>query len=159
MKSRAAVMGVSIMLAAAAAAEAPTVKFPTGYREWVQLKSMVIVSDKHPLFGPFAGIHHVYVNKVGLPAAKGHGAYPDGSVLVFELLQANEANGAYTEGSRKLVAVMQKDARRFKATGGWGFEGFKNGGSDRLVTDPATQCFNCHQTQKDHDYVFSRFRE
>jgi hypothetical protein len=151
---------VLLACAAAAAADPPAVKFPTGYREWVHVESMVIFSDKSPLFGPFAGIHHVYVNKIGLAAAKKHGAYPDGSVLVFELLQAKEADGAYTEGPRKLVAVMQKDAKRFASTGGWGFEGFKDGNpAQRLVTDPVSQCFHCHQTEQAHDYVFSQFHE
>jgi len=160
MKNRAVVLGAIILLAgaAASAADPPAVKYPTGYREWVHVTSMVVFSDKSPLFGAFSGMHHVYVNKVGLAAAKSHGTYPDGSVLVLDLLQANEVEGTYREGARKLLAVMQKDSQRFKQTGGWGFEGFKDGTPRaRVVTDPAGQCFACHQAQKDRDHVFSLF--
>jgi hypothetical protein len=153
-----------LLLAASAAAWAkdaePAVKYPKGYRDWTHTKSMVIFSDKHPLFTAFGGIHHIYVNETGLKAAKAHGTYADGSVLVFDLLELNETDGAYTGGARKLLGVMQKDAKRFKDTGGWGFEGFKGGDAkQRLVTDTGAQCFNCHASQKEHDFVFSQLRE
>lgn len=156
------IMGAAIGLASVAGAKdpEPAVKFPTGYRQWTHTKSMAIVSDRHPLFTTFGGIHHIYVNDVGLKAAKAHGTYPDGAVIVFDLLEWNEAEGAYTEGARKLVAVMHKDSKRFKDTGGWGFEGFKAGDpKQRVVTDAANQCFNCHAAQKEHDAVFSQYRE
>ncbi len=135
-------------------------KYPRGYREWRHVKSMVIYSDKHPLFAAFAGIHHVYVNKAGLAALKAHGPFADGSVLVFDLLQSEDADGAYTEGTRKVVAVMQKEAKKYKDTGGWGFQAFKGGNpGEAIVNDPAGQCFNCHQAQKNSDFVFSTLRE
>jgi hypothetical protein len=138
----------------------PIVKYPTGYRHWTHTKSMAIVSDRHPLFNAFSGVHHIYVNDLGLKAAKSRGTYPDGSVIVFDLLEWNEADGAETEGARKLIGVMQKDAKRFAKTGGWGFEGFKAGDAkQRLVTDPVNQCYNCHAAEKEHDSVFSQYRE
>jgi hypothetical protein len=163
MKIRMLLMAWGMVLAGTAihAAEPrlPEVKYPTDYRSWAHVKSMVIYSDKHPLYASFGGIHHIYVNKVGLKASKEHGIYPDGSVLVFDLLQVNEDNGAYIESSRKVVAVMQKDAKLFKDTGGWGFEGFKGGSpNERVVKDKGEQCFSCHTSQKEHDYVFSTLR-
>ncbi len=156
----AVVLMVGGMLATASAAEPIGPKFPQGYREWTHVKSMVIHSDKHPLFVPFGGIHHVYVNKTGLAAAKTHGKFPDGSILVFDLLHNADADGAYTEGTRKVVAVMQKDSTKYKQTAGWGFQAFKGGNpNDPTVTDSNSQCLACHQSQKDNDYVFSRFRE
>ncbi len=164
MRCRMAALGRAGLVASVAAngarADSAAVKYPAGYREWTHIKSMVIVSDRHPLFNAFGGIHHVYVNKTGLQAAKSHGAFPNGSVLVFDLLQATEADGAYAEGARKLVAVMHKDSTRFKETGGWGFEGFKGDSeTERVVTDPTGQCFSCHASQKDRDSVFSEFRK
>jgi len=154
------VLTTFLLTAIARAAEPVGPKLPQGYREWTHVKSMVIHSDKHPLFHTFSGIHHVYVNRAGLSAAKAHGKFPDGSVLVFDLLQSNEAEGAYVEGARKVVAVMQKDASRYKSTGGWGFQAFKGGqAAEATVTDPTGQCFSCHQSQKDSDFVFSTFRD
>ena len=142
-----------------ASPEQSSVAYPTGYRKWPLVKSMVIYSDKHPLFGQFGGLHHVYANGEALRALTKGGTFPDGSVLVFDLLEARDENGAYVEGERKLVAVMVKDRARFKATGGWGFEGFKGDSqTERVVTDAATQCFGCHQQQKDNDFTFSGYR-
>ena len=151
---------LALGLQGAVQADDKSIPYPTGYRDWTHVKSMAIVSDRHPLSGAFGGIHHVYVNRAGLAAAKAHGNYPDGSVLVFDLLRAEEADGAYSEGARKLVAVMQKNARRFKTTGGWGFQAFKAGNpADPVVTDPVGQCFNCHQSQSSQDFVFSRIHD
>src|SRR5258708_7022344 len=78
------------------------VPFPTGYRDWKHVKSMAIVSEKHPLFAAFGGIHHIYINKTGLPALKGKkGNFPNGTVIVFDLLEHADASGAMTEGKRK----------------------------------------------------------
>ncbi|TMA35615.1 MAG: cytochrome C [Deltaproteobacteria bacterium] len=140
-------------------AAGPEVEYPSGFRQWAHVKSMVIYSDKHPLFGQFGGFHSVYVNPKGLPAMTKGGSFPDGSVLVFDLLEAREENGAYVEGSRKLIGVMVKDRQRYKVAGGWGFEAFKGDSrTERTVTDATAECFACHQKQKANDFVYSGFR-
>jgi Cytochrome P460 len=150
-----------LALAAAASAAPPetsSVAYPTGYRKWAFVKSMVIYSDKHPLFAEFGGMHHVYANAEAMRALVKGGTFPDGSVLVFDLLEAKDENGAWVAGSRKLVGVMEKNRARFKTTGGWGFEAFKGASqTERTVTDAAAQCFSCHQKQKDNDFVFSGY--
>jgi hypothetical protein len=145
--------------ASAEEAKSSSIEFPAGYRQWTHVKSMVIHSDKHPLYGQFGGIHHVYVSPDGVRAMTKGGSFPDGTVLVFDLLEAKDDNGAWVEGPRKLVAVMVKARDKYKRTGGWGFEAFKGDSrTERLVTDPVEQCFTCHQQQKDNDFVFSGYR-
>lgn len=143
----------------AVAAEAPPVPFPQGYRQWTHVKSMVI-GEGHPLVGAFGGIHHIYANAKALEGYRKGGVFPDGSVIVFDLLEAKPGGGAIEEGPRKVVGVMQKNARAYAATGGWGFEGFKGDSkTERAVgKDAATACFNCHAPQKSQDYTFSRWR-
>jgi hypothetical protein len=139
-------------------ADTQSVKYPEGYRQWAHVKSMVI-QQGHSLFGSFGGIHHVYANKRALEAMKKGKPYPDGAVLVFDLLEAKSDNNAIVEGPRKIVGVMEKDSKRFAQTGGWGFEGFKNDTRERAVTDPKSACFSCHEPQKKSDYVFSSYRK
>jgi hypothetical protein len=143
----------------ATAAEPPAVPYPDGYRDWRHVKSMVIAPG-HPLYEAFGGIHHLYANK---PAMTGYrsGRFPDGSVIVFDLLAAGHADNAVTEGERKVVGVMRKDAARYAATGGWGFEGFKGGRRNERVVgaNAATACYQCHTAQKDRDFVFSNTRD
>jgi Cytochrome P460 len=142
----------------AAPQDGAKVSYPEGYRRWAHVKSMVI-EQGHPLFEAFGGIHHVYANQKALQAlAAGKGQYPDGAVLVFDLLEAVEDGNAIAEGKRKIVGVMQRDAKRFAATGGWGFEGFKDDTRERAVTDMKS-CFECHEPQKERGYVFSELRK
>ena len=137
----------------------PEVPYPEDYRSWHHVKSMVI-EQGHPLFESFGGIHHLYANA---PAVQGYkaGKFPDGAVIVFDLLEAQRADSALTEGPRKVLGVMHKDAKKYPTTGGWGFEGFAAGEpAQRVVGDKAeSACFACHTPEKEHDYVFSRLRD
>ena len=156
--------GAAIMFcaAAASAADAPAVAYPDGYRAWAHVKSMVI-QEGHPLAGAFGGIHHIYANGKALEGYRKGGAFPNGAVIVFDLLDVKSGGGAIEEGPRKVVGVMVKDDRKYAATGGWGFEGFKGDSkTDRAVgagvASATGACFNCHAPQKAQDYTFSRYR-
>lgn len=148
--------GIALLCLIASAFAADTgVPYPSGYRNWHHVKSMVI-EEGHPLFASFGGIHHLYANRAAMQGYQS-GTFPDGAVIVFDLLGAQSADHALTEGPRKVVGVMRKDAKQYAATGGWGFEAFPGGDhSKRAVgANAATTCFGCHQAQKAHDYVFS----
>ena len=54
---------------------------------------------------------------------------------------------------------MHKSADAFADTGGWGFAGFAGDTRDNVVTDPRSSCFECHTSQRESGYVFSRWRE
>ena len=136
-----------------------TVPYPSNYRDWHHVKSMVI-NEGHSLYGSFGGIHHLYANKKAMKGYKS-GKFPDGAVIVFDLLEAKHGGNAIVEGDRKVAGVMHKNARKYASTGGWGFEGFANGDkSKRVVGNNAkTACFGCHEPNKDSDYVFSSLRD
>lgn len=137
-----------------AAAEVP---YPAGYRAFKHVKTMVI-EPGHPLYDSFGGIHHIYANGKAMQGYR-DGRFPDGAVLVFDLLEARRDNNAVVEGARKVVGVMVRDARRWPDTGGWGFEAFKDDGRTRLVGSQAKEaCFNCHTGEGARDFVFSRYR-
>ena len=146
-------------LTAAALAADPEVPYPAGYRDWHHVKSMVI-EEGHPLYSAFGGIHHIYANDLALQGYRAE-VFPDGAIIAFDLLEAVNDGHAVTEGARKVLGVMHKDAAKYAATGGWGFEGFGAGdSSNRVVGDQAaTACFACHQPQAGQDYTFSRLRD
>jgi hypothetical protein len=79
-------------------------------------------------------------------------------VFVFDLLEATSDGNAVVEGKRKVVGVMQRDAKGFASTGGWGFEGFKGDTRERAVSDMRA-CFECHAPQKERGFVFSELRK
>lgn len=136
------------------------VPYPDGYRDWTHVKSMVLMPG-HELYNVFGGIHHVYANDKALAGLKGKkNEYPDGSVFVFDLLAQSGDSTALTEGERKVLGVMYRDAAKYTKTGGWGFEGFAGNTRNRVVTDGGESCFRCHDTQaKATGLVFSQWRE
>jgi hypothetical protein len=138
--------------------KARQVTYPTGYRQWTHVKSMVIEKG-HPLYESFGGIHHIYANRKALKALKKDTVFPNGSILIFDLLEAKSKDNSIVEGQRKVVGVMEKNSKKFAGTGGWGFEGFKGNTLERVVQDSRTDCFNCHESQKESDYVFSKYRK
>jgi hypothetical protein len=163
MKRRTTITWVSIAtglaaMAVWAAAPLAEVPYPANYRDWTHVKSMII-EPGHPLHGTFGGIHHLYGNEAAMRGYR-EGKFPDGAVIVFDLLEAVAADHTVTEGSRKIVGVMHRDAKKFAATGGWGFEGFAgDSGTQRAVgRNAATACFACHQAKRDQGYVFSAYR-
>jgi hypothetical protein len=141
-----------------ALADQHLVPYPTGYRSWSHVKSMII-EPGHALYESFGGLHHLYANDKAMEGYR-DGQFPDGAVIVFDLLATVEADNAVTEGPRKVLGVMHKDSARYAATGGWGFEGFAGDSTtERAVAANAkTACFDCHTARKDHDYVFSELR-
>jgi hypothetical protein len=131
------------------------VAFPTGYREWVHVKSAVIGSE-FPAYATEGGIHHVYTNKTALPGFKS-GNFEDGSILVYDLLSLSEKGGIGIEGPRRRIDVMVKDSKRYTASGGWKFGRFM--GDDRehdmLTAEVRTTCYQCHSARKAQGFVFS----
>jgi Cytochrome P460 len=136
---------------------AAQVNFPERYRDWTHTTSMVI-QEGHFLAYQFAGIHHIYANQKALAALKAKTPCPDGSVFVFDLLAARHDANAILEGARKLVAVMEKDGKRFAKTGGWGYEIFRGDTRQRTVTDGGAGCHACHRSRRSHDHVFHEWR-
>jgi hypothetical protein len=149
---------VSFAAPGAAGAE-DGVAYPEGYREWMHVKSMVIETG-HSLYEAFGGIHHLYANAEALEGYRS-GAFPDGAVIVFDLLEAKSADAAIVEGPRKVLGVMERNAAKYVATGGWGFEGFAGGDATRRAVgaEAKAKCFDCHQADAGADFVFSELRE
>lgn len=157
---RTTVIAAAISVAAIGSVQAQdaSVPYPAGYRNWHHVKSMII-NPGHPLYNDFGGIHHIYANKQAVTGYKS-GKFPTGSVIVFDLLEARSADNTVVEGNRKVVGVMRKDAKKYAATGGWGYEGFKGDSTtDRAVgKNAAAACHGCHAGQQAKDYVFSALR-
>lgn len=149
------------LLATAYAASNSTlaVPYPAGYRKWIHVKT-VLVSPPSQFFQASGGFHHIYANEKAMQGYTS-GTFPDGSVLVFDLLDAKEKDGVAAEGKRQRIDVMLKDSRKFATSGGWGFERFLgDSATERPLTEEhRKECFDCHEQRNAHDLVFSEYRE
>jgi len=136
-----------------------TPSFPKEFRKWAHVKS-VLVGPQSSAFATEGGIHHIYANDKALEGY-GSGKFPDGSVIVYDLLETKEVAGNTIEGQTLRVDVMIKQSERYASTGGWGFMSFSRNDqtNGNLTAARQATCADCHIHRKDHDFVFSEFRK
>ena len=156
-----AILGGVLLALSTVSAARPVEKLaiPTGFDHWFLVNSMIVTKDS-PLFDAIGGLHHIYVNSVGLPRLKtgGSAPYPDGTIFTDDVRDFALADGTFSQGFRKAIPVMLKDAKKYAATGGWGFQAWAGGDPEKpLVNDPVKTCFACHMPQKSNDYTFSTY--
>lgn len=151
--------GAALAAAGAAVAADHKVAYPTGFRAWDHVKSMVI-NKGHPLYDAVGGIHHIYGNPKAMQGYKAGHRFADGAVIVFDLFDAVDKDNAVSEGARKAVIVMSRDAGKFASTGGWGYEVFDaKTRKGTLDAKAAADCHGCHTQVKDSGFVFSTLRD
>ena len=133
--------------------------FPKEFRKWAHVKS-VLVGPQSAAFATEGGIHHIYANEKALEGYM-TGKFPDGSVIVYDLLETKEIAGNTLEGPTRRVDVMVKQSECHRTTGGWEFMSFSasNQTDGKLTAERQAVCSACHAQRKDHDFVFSEFRK
>ena len=145
---KSALIGATALMVAATGSD--DIAWPDGFRGWTAVHSGVITSAS-PLFARFGGIHTTYANALAMQGYRG-GAFPDGSVIVFDVRETGPGPAYYEPVRRKQVDVM------IKADGRWRFTEFAGDSrTDRTVTATRgdTQCAGCH-TKAPRDSVYSR---
>jgi hypothetical protein len=117
---------IRCVIATALAEASSPVAFPEGYRNWYVDHSTVALQGHTP--ADEVGIQQVYANIVAVKGLE-TGEFDDGAILVVDRFADVEgSNKTFSQGDRKVIAVMQRDQQRFRDTGGWGLEAFKDGG-------------------------------
>ena len=99
------------------------IPFPEGYRSWFHHHSTVNMTGHEPEGN--SGIQHVYANHAAVDGLK-TGRFADGAVFVVDRFKYSEAdNHSLTQGDRKVVAVMVRDAQRYAQTRRLGLPGLQ----------------------------------
>lgn len=137
---------------------------PTGYRKWTYVGTPLTPNEMNGGKAPFPEFHSVYIN----PAAYDHyektGEFPNGTVLVKELIsvgdkEATSGNG-YFMGEFVGLEVAIKEAKRFKdEPGNWAYFSFghKYPLKAKAKVQPAASCNDCHNGSADDDFVFTQY--
>ncbi|MCX8031518.1 MAG: cytochrome P460 family protein [Thermodesulfovibrionales bacterium] len=127
---------------------------PKDWRSFIHAKSMVIPDKSHDLYG----FHHIYVNKTGLETLKKGGKYPQGTIFIGVFYDVvTEKDNSIHQGKKLFYVYMKKD-KAATETGGWTYAVFDPNGK-YLKKDVKTECYACHSTVKDSDYIFTKFIE
>ena len=132
---------------------APTgVTIPKGYRDWqVVAPSQRDDTDE---------IRVILGNNIAMKAFRANTLpFPDGAILAklaWKRVASPEFPKTFVPGVAPRIEFMEKNAKKYAATGGWGFGRFVNG-------KPADEqqhgtCWPCHLANvKGNDFVFTRY--
>jgi Cytochrome P460 len=134
-------------------------------KEWVEIGSVSSLAEKSDEGSK--QIDTVYVERKNLEAYLRDGKFPDGAVLVKELLgtkteQLTTGKISYAAGEVKGRFVMVKDSKGKLGSGprfgdGWAWAFYKGNETTQTVTgDFKVDCVGCHQAAKDDDMVHVR---
>ncbi len=141
-----------------------TISIPSNFREWAYLGTWSIAGDDEE--GGAADFHVVYTQPETIEAYRRTGEFPDGAVLVKELIEAD--TGDLTTGrvswAKRVTGwfIMIKDRQgRFEGNGlwgdGWGWALFQADDPATTVTkDYKAECLPCHVPAKKDDWVYVR---
>ena len=137
---------------------------PEGYRDWMYVGTPLTPNDMNNGEAPFPEFHNVYINPQAWRAYQRTGQFPDGTVLVKELVsvgskEASSGNGYFMGEFVGLEAAI-KDSKRFPDEPGyWAY--FSFGHSYPLAETTKAQavenCSSCHQTRAAQDFVFTQY--
>ena len=169
---RTGVAATAALLAVAATAQGQDVKIatdgalekPSGYREWIYVGTPLTPNDMNAGAAAFPEFHSVYINPTSWQSYKRSGTFPDGTVLVKELLSVGEkaasSGKGYFMGEFIGLEAAVKDSKRFpNEPGYWAY--FSFGHSYPLAAKAKAQetvtCAACHQALAAHDQVFTQY--
>ena len=137
---------------------------PTGYREWIYVGAPLTPNDLNQPAAPFPAFHNVYVHPADYAHFRTTGTFPDGTVIVKELVSvggrtALSGNGYFMGEFIGLEAAV-KDSTRFAAEpGGWAYFSFGHAYplSPSAPKQDVATCNACHQQGAADDWVFTQY--
>lgn len=137
---------------------------PAGYREWVYVGTPLTPNDMNDGKAAFPEFHNVYMDPQSYAIYKKTGKFPDGTILVKELVSVGSKTAAsgsgYFMGEFIGLEVEIKDSKRFpNEPGNWAY--FSYGHSyplkDKAKAAPTAACNACHQAVAAEDWVFTQY--
>ena len=134
------------------------------YREWVYIGTPLTPNALNPPEAPFPEFHNVYIHPSDFDHWKRTGTFPDGTVIIKELVlvgatQAVSGKGYFMGEFTGLEAAI-KDSERFKDEPGfWAYFSFGHSYplADSSQAFPAPACNACHAASAADDFVFTQF--
>lgn len=137
---------------------------PRGYRRWVYVGAPLTPNDMNAGKAAFPEFHSVYINPEALDEYEKTGRFPDGTVLVKELIgvgsKAATSGKGYFMGDFQGLEVAVKDKTRFKdEPGNWAYFSFGHEYplKEKVGPQPVANCSTCHGASAAQDFVFTQY--
>jgi hypothetical protein len=134
---------------------------PAAYREWVFVGSSLGLGYT-PQSETSEMYHNVYINPEAYREYSKSGRFPEGTVMVMEMISADLKKEPGLHGSyEKDFMAVEASVKDSRFEGGWGYFDFSEGmGTLKAEAEPLPQtagCLSCHQERAATDHVFTQF--
>jgi len=134
------------------------------YREWVYVGTPLTPNELNPPEAAFPEFHNVYIHPSDFDHWKRTGQFPDGTILMKELVtvgatQAVSGNGYFMGEFIGLEATIKDSVRFPDEPGNWAYFSFGHSYplADSAAAFPAAACNACHLTSARDDWVFTQY--
>jgi len=134
---------------------------PPGYRDWK------VVSVAHEA-GELNDIRAILGNDIAIKAYRENKLpFPEGAIvgrIAWSYVPSEENNKTFGKEQSFVAGAptpfylqfMEKDSKKYAATGGWGYSSFDNNGKP-TGTASMQSCYPCHQLIKSRDFIFTKY--
>ena len=137
------------------------ITIPRGYRDWK------FVSAAHEA-GELNDIRVVVANDKAIAAYRAGKPFPEGSIIgrvAWKMVPSEENNKTFGQAQSFVpgeapdwyLQFMEKDSRKYAATGGWGYSNFGKELTPTTDKKAMYACFTCHQAVQGRDYIFTKY--
>lgn len=136
---------------------------PEGYREWIFAGASLAMGYNEGAAPPEnPKFHNIYIQPFAYRQYKKTGQFPDGTILMMEVLSAGSHASINRQGhfEDKVTGVEAavKDSKHIPE--GWGYFSF-DGGDGKIAPTakafPKERCWSCHNEHGANDNVFTQF--
>ncbi len=131
------------------------IEMPQGYKDWrvIGIADRTDNQTMRAILGNDAAVAAARRGRIS--------PWPDGAILAkvaWKTTTHEHWNKATVPGEFVQVEFMIKNAKKYAATGGWGFARWKGLDQQPYGKDAnfVQECFGCHTPVKGQDYVFTR---
>ena len=134
---------------------------PPGYRDWK------FISAAHEA-GDLNDIRVVIGNDKAVTAYRAGTPFPEGTIIgrvAWKMVPSEENNKTFGQAQSFVpgdapdwyLQFMEKDTRKYAATGGWGYSNFGKDLKPLTVEKAMYSCYVCHQAVAARDYIFTKY--
>ena len=134
------------------------------FREWVYVGTPLTPNSLNNGNAPFPEFHNVYIHPSDFDHYKRTGQFPDGTVMVKELVLVGSntavSGSGFFMGEFAGLETTVKDSQRFPdEPGNWAYFTFGHSYplADSAAAFPAAACNACHEASAADDFVFTQY--
>ena len=137
---------------------------PEGYREWVYIGTPLTPNELNNGKAAFPEFHNVYIDPASYKEWKKSGSFPDGTIIVKELVSvgskaAVSGNGYFMGEYLGLEATVKSKTHFPREPNNWAY--FSFGAQPDLAAQAKAfstdKCAACHQAAAADDMVFTQY--